>query len=85
MCKEILMDVHEMQPPEPMDVAMKGLDELKQGEYIKMIHRMQPHPLYDILLDNGFRYKVTDGACGFDIYIWLAKDKKTGEFVKSKI
>ncbi|MCW8935656.1 MAG: DUF2249 domain-containing protein [Gammaproteobacteria bacterium] len=85
MCKEILIDVHEMQPPEPMDVVMKGLDNLNQGEYIKMIHRMQPHPLYDVLLDNGFRYKVTNGEYGFDIYIWFAKDKKTGEFVKSQI
>jgi len=85
MCKEILMNVHDMEPPEPLDVAMKGLENLKHGEYIRMIHRMQPHPLYEILLDSGFRYKVTNGEFGFDIYIWFAKDKKTGDFVKTLI
>ena len=85
MCKEIILDVHEMQSPEPMEVVMKGLESLQQGEYLKMLHRMQPFPLYDILLENGFRYKVTDGEFGFDIYMWLAKDKKTGELIKSLI
>ena len=85
MCKEIILDVHEMQSPEPMEVVMKGLENLQQGEYLKMLHRMQPFPLYDILLENGFRYKVTDGEFGFDIYMWFAKDKKNGELIKSLI
>ncbi|MFK5913075.1 MAG: DUF2249 domain-containing protein [Woeseiaceae bacterium] len=85
MCKEIILDVHEMQSPEPMEVVMKGLDDLQQGEYLKMLHRMQPFPLYDILLENGFRYKVTDGEFGFDIYMWFAKDKRTGELIKKLI
>ena len=85
MCKEIILDVHEMQSPEPMEAVMKGLENLQQGEYLKMLHRMQPFPLYDILLENGFRYKVTDGEFGFDIYMWFAKDKKTGELIKSLI
>lgn len=82
MCKEIVLDVHELQPPAPMEMAMDVLTKLKQGEYIKMIHRMQPFPLYDILLDNSFRYKVEDGEHGFNIYIWHAKDKTTGEHIK---
>lgn len=85
MSKEILLDVHEMQSPEPMELAMSSLQKLVIGEYIKMQHRMQPFPLYDILLENGFRYKVASGEFGFDIYIWLAKDKATGEWVKSLI
>ncbi len=85
MCKEIVLDVHEMQSPEPMEVVMDMLEKLNQGEYIKMLHRMQPFPLYDILLENGFRYKVTNGEFGFDIYVWFAKDKKSGELIKSLI
>ena len=85
MSKEIILDVHELQAPEPMEIVMNGLTKLQEGEYIKLIHRMEPFPLYDTFLDNGFRYKVTDGEFGFNIYIWFAKDKKTGEFVKSQI
>lgn len=82
MCKQIKLDVHELQPPAPFEIVMDSLTKLKQGEYIKILHRMQPFPLYDILLDNGFRYKVNDGEFGFDIYIWFAKDKLTGDFIK---
>ena len=81
MCKEIIVDVHELQSPEPMEIMMKALTELQQGEYIKMQHRMQPFPLYDILLENGFRYEIMDGE--FDIFVWFAKDKTTGKKVKS--
>ncbi len=82
MCKEIVLDVHDLPPPAPFDVVMEKLPHLKPGEYIKMLHRMQPFPLYDILLENGFRYKVIDGEFGFDIYIWQAKDKVSGEQIK---
>lgn len=85
MCNEIVLDVHELQPPEPMEIAMKELTALSQGAYIKMIHRMQPFPLYDILLDNGFRYKVEDCEQGFNIYIWKAKDKVTNAYIKALI
>ncbi len=83
MCEEIILDVHELPPPAPFEVVMGKLTTLKSGEYIKMMHRMQPFPLYDILLENGFRYKVIDGEFGFNIYIWLAKDKVSGEKIKS--
>lgn len=83
MCEEIILDVHELASPAPFDIVMEKLTTLKIGEYIKMQHRMQPFPLYDILLDNGFRYKVRDGEFGFDIYMWLAKDKASGEKIKS--
>ena len=82
MCKEIIIDVHELPPPAPFDIVIDKLPSLMAGEYIKMQHRMQPFPLYDMLLENGFRYKVTDGEYGFDVYIWLAKDKVTGEKIK---
>ena len=64
-------------------MCKEALTELQQGEYIKMQHRMQPFPLYDILLENGFRYEIMDGEFGFDIFVWFAKDKTTGKKVKS--
>lgn len=83
MSREILLDVHDLQPPEPMELALDALDTLKVGEHIKMIHRMQPFPLFRILDENGFRYKVTQGeTSAFDIYIWHAKDRETDLVIK---
>lgn len=83
MDKEIVIDVHELQPPEPMQRALDALDSLTDGQYLKIIHRMQPFPLYDILSDNGFKYKVTDGEIStFDIYVWRAKDKAAEKIIQ---
>ena len=84
MDKEIVVDVHELQPPEPMQRALDALDTLSEGQYLKIIHRMQPFPLYDILSDNGFKYKVVDGEVSvFDIYVWRAKDEAAEKIIKA--
>ncbi|MCW8956326.1 MAG: DUF2249 domain-containing protein [Gammaproteobacteria bacterium] len=75
MAKEIILDVHDLQPPEPMQQALDALDKLMPGEYLRMIHRMQPFPLFNILAENNFRYLVKPGAKGFDIFIWKISDK----------
>ncbi|MDH5473317.1 MAG: DUF2249 domain-containing protein [Gammaproteobacteria bacterium] len=83
MKQEITLDVHELQPPEPMQKALDALHTLGDGQYLKIIHRMQPFPLYDILTDNGFKYKVTTGkVSAFDIYVWHAKDKEVEKIIK---
>ena len=83
MSKQILIEVYELQAPQPMELVLDALDTLQPGEHIKMIHRMQPFPLFKILDENGFRYKVKDSdISAFDIYIWHAKDKDTEKFIK---
>ncbi|MDH5485264.1 MAG: DUF2249 domain-containing protein [Gammaproteobacteria bacterium] len=82
MAREIVLDVHELPAPEPMEQALDALEKMTDGEYIKMIHRMQPFPLYNILFENGFKYEARDGTTGFDIYIWHAKDTETEQFIK---
>ena len=86
MSREVLLEVHDLQPPLPMEMALDALDTLKTGEYIRMVHRMQPFPLYKILDENGFRYRVTISTkSAFDIYIWHAEDKKTDQAIKQII
>jgi len=75
MDNEITLDVSELQPPLPMEMALDAIDKLDHGQYIKMIHRMQPHPLYTILFENGYKYKVNINDDLFEIYIWKAIDK----------
>jgi len=86
MSREILLEVHDLQPPLPMERALDALDKLQPGEYIKMVHRMQPFPLFKILDENGFRYRVTNSdTSAFDIYIWHASDKQTGQEITTII
>ncbi len=40
--KWITLDCSLMEPPEPMLRVLEQLDRLKQGEGIKMLHRMKP-------------------------------------------
>ena len=69
-----------------MDVDFENLERVEEREYIKMIHRMQPFPLYNILYDNGFQYKATTGTVSaFDIYIWKASDKASAQVIQKII
>lgn len=83
MAIEIVLDVHDLQPPAPMEQALDALDKLNSGEYLKMIHRMQPFPLYNILAENNFRYLVKPGNHGFDIYIWKVGDTDTEQVINN--
>ena len=85
MAKEIVLDVHDLQPPQPMEKAIDALDKLTDGEYLKMIHRMQPFPLFNILTENNFKYRVKPGEKGFDIYIWKIDDKESEQVIKNVI
>ena len=81
MAKEIVLDVHDLQPPKPMEKALDALDKLESGEYLKMIHRMQPFPLYNILNEHNFRYLAKPGDKGFDIYIWKNNDNDSEQSI----
>lgn len=80
----IVLDVSVLQPPEPMDKVLAAMDTLAEGQYIEMIHRMEPHPLYNILLDNGYRYHTHNPDGLFHIYIWKATDKQAEAAAKSR-
>ena len=83
MAKEIVLDVHDLQPPQPMEKAIDALDKLTDGEYLKMIHRMQPFPLFNILTENNFKYRVKPGEKGFDIYIWRSGDTDSEQAINN--
>lgn len=85
MAKEIVLDVHDLQPPEPMEKALDALDKLAAGEYLKMVHRMQPFPLFNILTENNFKYLVKPGDKGFDIFIWKMGDKDSEQSINNLV
>lgn len=50
----IVIDGRELQPPEPMERTLEALDRLGPGDDILLLLYCQPHPLFNILRNNGY-------------------------------
>jgi len=72
---EVTVDVSELEPPEPLYRVLGALEELKPGQFVRMLHRMEPVPLYRILDDDGFDHLTQLGDdVAFEILIWRRGD-----------
>ena len=79
--KEQLIDVSELEPPEPFEAVLKLIDKIGAGEYIRMIHRKQPLPLIELLESRGFECAIKQGTKSeWDIIIWHKSDKLVNDF-----
>ena len=70
-----LLDVSELAPPEPMERILAEVESLAPGEYLRVLHRREPWPLFPLLEQRGFGYELR--PCqppGFAILIWRAGD-----------
>ena len=68
---ERLLDVRELEPPEPLERVLELLDTLAAGDALRMLHGRQPNLLYPILEREGFAHHTTTTAEGdFEILIW---------------
>ena len=45
--EEILLDATAMEPPEPLQRATSILQQLERGQYLRMLHRRLPYPLFE--------------------------------------
>lgn len=52
-----LIDGRDLQPPEPLELALAELATLAPGEELVMLLNCEPLPLYAILDRNGYRYR----------------------------
>ena len=52
-----VIDGRDMEPPEPLELALAALATLAPGEELVMLLRCEPLPLYSILERNGFSYR----------------------------
>lgn len=67
---EIYLDVRGLYPPEPMERVLDALASLRAGQQVRMLIDREPHPLFRILDNNGYRYRSTETAPGlFEIVI----------------
>ena len=69
--KWITLDCSLMEPPEPMLRVLEQLDRLKQGEGIKMLHRMKPSLLFPKLQERGWNFRIIEHTPDqIEVRIW---------------
>jgi len=74
------VDVSELEPPRPMEVALSELRSLAAGEHLVLAHRREPVPLYALLAAMGFQHRVRTGRrTAFEIVIWRASEPPPGD------
>ncbi|MCB1960956.1 MAG: DUF2249 domain-containing protein [Rhodocyclaceae bacterium] len=59
---DLIVDARQMVPPEPMEHTLDALDALQPGQEVLLIIPRQPVPLYDVLRNNGYAYRVENGS-----------------------
>jgi len=79
--KEFILDVSELEAPEPFERIIAIVRELKSNQYLKVFHRKEPYPLYEVLIENGYCYRVIrEQQADYCILIWLKSDHSTTEY-----
>lgn len=73
--REVLLDVSELEPPEPLLLAFEATEQLGPGQYLRMLHRRDPCLLYGNLEDNHFNYFQRKGSATLvELFIWREND-----------
>jgi len=68
---ERILDVSALEPCEPLKRILEALEELDEGEYLRVLHRMEPLPLYRILAQQGFAWRLEKGEkTPIELFIW---------------
>jgi uncharacterized protein (DUF2249 family) len=60
LLEQIKLDVSDLLPPEPMTQILLALSKLTPAQYLTVLHRRQPFPLYEKLLSTGWQYHCID-------------------------
>ena len=72
---EQLLDVSELEPCEPLQRTLTAIDRLGRGDYLRVVHRREPHLLYPLLEKSGIRWHTRSaGDASFEILIWRQDD-----------
>lgn len=69
--KEHLVDARGLEPPEPLELTIAGLETLQPAQKLRLLIHRDPTMLYSILCGWGYTWHTearNDGT--FDILIW---------------
>lgn len=77
---ERILDVSTLEPCEPLQRVLEALQGLQQGEYLRVLHRMDPLPLYRILSQQGFAWRLEKGEkTPIELFIWQMSDQESAK------
>lgn len=86
MSEEVLLDVSNLPPPEPLEQTLEAAEKLKPGQYLRMLHRRDPCMLYGNLDDNHFNYFQRQGTTtAVEVFIWHDDDTEAAAAVQNII
>lgn len=86
MATEVLLDVSELEPPEPLTLTLEAAEQLKPGQYLRMLHRREPCMLFGNLDDNHFKYFQRKGInTAVEVFIWIEEDNEAATAVQTII
>jgi len=86
MAAEVLLDVSDLEPPEPLVLTLEAAEQLQAGQYVRMLHRREPCMLYGNLDDNGFKYFQREGfTSAVEVFIWRKDDTVAASAVEAII
>ncbi|CAK0771754.1 hypothetical protein CCP3SC15_430012 [Gammaproteobacteria bacterium] len=83
---ERILDVSQLDPPEPFEQAVAALHTLQEGEYLRLLHHREPFPLYSFLDNAGFAHRAVSGTIPpIEIYIWRRQDAAAATWVDAQL
>lgn len=84
MAREVVLDVSELEPPEPLTQSLAASERLGRGDYLRLLHRRRPCLLYDNLAQRGFASETRAGcqvAC--EVFIWREGDDEAADAARA--
>lgn len=83
--EEITLDVCDLEPPEPYELATATLKKLRTGQFIRLLIPRRPRLLYPWLAQHGFSEITRQSSAGlFEIFIWHSLDRDTEAEITGK-
>lgn len=72
----IQLDVRLLEPCEPLEQILAALNALPNGDYLHVLHRLEPFPLYKIIKQQGFQWLTRSLSLEIpiEIFIWREND-----------
>jgi TusA-related sulfurtransferase len=84
MGMEHLLDVRNMEQPEPLLRALAELESLTSGDYLRMLCHRDPVLLYPMLMSQGFSYRRQRDSAGiYEILVWHSGDAAAEQAARS--
>ena len=78
------LNVSELPPIEPLERILETLPRLGPGDWLAVRHRQEPYPLYSLLRDGGYDWRVrVKGLRDVEILIWRQNDSLAEQAIEA--